>query len=136
MPLIPLLYSSNRYVALGNLKGLRTTAAGGLDFRNVYFDDDKPAESAGTAPAKTPAVSGSGTPENPGRTAKVQKDVSAPAPDKDSTAPASDKDSTAPASDKDSTAPASDKDSTAPASDKDSTAPAPDRNRAPAKGGS
>ena len=132
MPLIPLLYSSNRYVALGNLKGLRTTAAGGLDFRNVYFDDDKPA----TAPAKTPAVSGSGTPENPGRTAKVQKDVSAPAPDKDSTAPASDKDSTAPASDKDSTAPASDKDSTAPASDKDSTAPAPDRNRAPAKGGS
>ena len=91
MPLIPLLYSSNRYVALGNLKGLRTTAAGGLDFRNVYFDDDKPAESAGTAPAKTPAVSGSGTPENPGRTAKVQKDVSAPAPDKDSTAPAPDR---------------------------------------------
>ena len=41
MPLVPLLYSSNRYVALGNLKGLRTTSAGGLDFRNVYYEDEE-----------------------------------------------------------------------------------------------
>ncbi len=41
MPLVPLLYSSNRYVALGNLRGLRTTSAGGLDFRNVYYEDEE-----------------------------------------------------------------------------------------------
>ena len=121
MPLIPLLYSSNRYVALGNLKGLRTTAAGGLDFRNVYFDDEKPAGKSGTGASgtslKTPVVPGAGVPEPPGTAAEAPKTV----PDSSPGTPAEDP-KTAPGSASGKDRPAQ---KTAPASSSGKDRPAP-----------
>lgn len=90
MPLVPLLYSSNRYVALGNLKGLRTTSAGGLDFRNVYYEDEElPAPpkairslagSPGNAPKDLPAPDKS-APAGESRTKNQKADFPEPVPD-------------------------------------------------------